>query len=85
MTSTATLHAATDGRTITLTITTDDGLVETHTVKDGAGIIRRIDRKLADLMWNRSGFSATMTAMTATLTRPATYTLLTTINARNAS
>jgi hypothetical protein len=87
--NTATLHTSSNGQTVTLTIT-DGDTVETHTVKDnqaktfsGAnGVVRRIDRKLSDLMWNRSGFQVVDGAMVAELTRPATYTLLTAINAR---
>ncbi len=54
-------------------------VVDTFSVKDGHWVIRSIDRKLSDLMWNRSGFEV---GMTATLTRPAAYTLLTKLNAR---
>ncbi len=62
------------------TITDEAGaVVDTFSVKDGRGVIRSIDRKLSDLMWNRSGFEV---GMTATLTRPAAYTLLTKLNAR---
>jgi glucose dehydrogenase len=77
--NTATLHTSSNGQTVTGNIVIDGETVDSFQVKDGAGIVRRIDRKLSDLMWNRSGFDSTMTA---TLTRPATYTLLTTINAR---
>lgn len=73
------LTAQTNGQTITCTITDEAGeTVETFTVKDGNGCIRRIDSKLADLMWDRSGWVSN----TATLTRPALYTLLTKVNAR---
>lgn len=76
---TATLTTAAANGTITLTITDEAGTVETHTVKDGARALRNIDRKLADLLWNRSGFGV---GMTATLTRSPLYVALTAVNAR---
>jgi len=73
------LTANTNGQTITCTITDEAGAeAETFTVKDGNGCMRRIDRKLADLMWDRSGWVSN----TATLTRPALYNLLAKVNAR---
>jgi hypothetical protein len=77
MTTTAALTVTSTNGILTLTITDQNGETETHTVKDGNGCIRRIDRKLSDLMWNRSGFEGNGSA---TLTRPATYTLLTKLN-----
>jgi hypothetical protein len=72
------LTATSTGQTVTCTITDEDGItVETFTVKDGSGVVRRIDKALASLMWDRSGFGP---GMTATVTRPALYTLLTAVN-----
>lgn len=74
------LTAASTGQTVTCTITDEDGTtVDTFSVKDGNGVVRRIDKALTDLMWNRSGFGP---GMTATVSRPAVYTLLTKVNAR---
>lgn len=74
------LTVTTTGQIVTCTITDEAGAtVETFSVKDGNGVIRRIDKALANLMWDRSGFEA---GMTASLTRPALYNLLTAVNAR---
>jgi hypothetical protein len=79
MTNTADLTTTAAHGIITLTITDEAGTVETHTVKDGKSALRNIDRKLADLLWNRSGFGV---GMTATLTRSPLFVALTAANAR---
>lgn len=66
---------------IDVIVSDDAATYASFSVKDGNGVIGRIDRKLLDLLWCRSGWQAVDGAMVAALTRSATYTLLTKINA----
>jgi len=65
-------------KVVLVTITVEENVTE-FSVKNGPCVITAIDRKLDDLMWNRSGFNVDMTA---TLTRPALFLMLQKINAR---
>lgn len=61
----ATLHTSSNGQTITGTVRVDNTVAETFTVKDGFGLVRRIDDKLRQLGWVRGPFASDMTAQLA--------------------
>jgi hypothetical protein len=61
----ATLHTSSNGRQITGTVVVNGQTVESFQVKDGFGLVRRVDDKLRQLGWVRGPFASDMTAQLA--------------------